>query len=185
MQSAMSGMHMGNMILPEISRQFSMDSNLFVVEVKEYKTWKEIAVNFVKRSLELYDQDPEEFRFQFGAVKEVLQDGISYLVDFRLSHWSHLSKKLKLLVPLATTMHPLGNVENWLSEVEKKMKESILNQINLSLAAYKTSPRTDWVQVWPGQVVICGSSVYWTLQVEAAISKGNLQEYFDNVQVKN
>nr|AML30859.1 axonemal inner arm dynein heavy chain 3 [Marsilea vestita] len=86
-------------------------------------------------------------------------------------------------VPFATTMQPSGNVETWLNEVEKKMKESILTQIRLSLAAYKTSPRTEWVQLWPGQVVICGSSVYWTEQVESAISKNSLQDYFDNVQV--
>ncbi|KAJ7552868.1 hypothetical protein O6H91_06G073600 [Diphasiastrum complanatum] len=86
-------------------------------------------------------------------------------------------------VPFATTMQPIGNVENWLSEVEKKMKESILNQIKLSLAAYKKVTRTDWVQTWPGQVVLCGSSVYWTQQVEDAINQGNLQNYFDNVQV--
>ncbi|KAI5076359.1 hypothetical protein GOP47_0008424 [Adiantum capillus-veneris] len=86
-------------------------------------------------------------------------------------------------VPFATTMQPLGNVETWLSEVEKKMKQSILQQIKLALAAYKSTERTDWVQVWPGQVVLCGSSVCWTEQVEGAINSNCLQEYFDNVQV--
>jgi hypothetical protein len=51
------------------------------------------------------------------------------------------------------------------------------------LTAYKNSLRTDWVQVWPGQVVLCGSSVYWTEQVEDAITRNCLQDYFDNVQV--
>ncbi|XP_024523426.1 dynein heavy chain 1, axonemal [Selaginella moellendorffii] len=87
-------------------------------------------------------------------------------------------------VPFATTMHPLGNVEVWLSEVEKRMKESIHAQIRLSLAAYKTTARTDWVQVWPGQVVLCGSSFYWTQQVENAINENNLQDYFTNIQVE-
>lgn len=59
----------------------------------------------------------------------------------------------------------------------------ISSQIRLSLAAYKSSTRTDWVQVWPGQVVLCGSSVFWTEQVEGAINSNCLQEYFDNVQV--
>ncbi|CAM6094963.1 unnamed protein product [Calypogeia fissa] len=87
-------------------------------------------------------------------------------------------------IPLASTMSPVGNVENWLSQVEAKMKESIHQQIKLSLAAYKVDPRTKWVQEWPGQVVLAGSSVYWTAGVEGAIRQASLQQFFDNVQVK-
>jgi dynein heavy chain len=56
-------------------------------------------------------------------------------------------------------------------------------QIKLALADYKQKPRTEWVQIWPGQVVLAGSSVYWTAGVEGAIRQASLQQFFDTVQV--
>jgi dynein heavy chain len=86
-------------------------------------------------------------------------------------------------VPFAKTMYPTGSVENWLSEVERKMKESVREQAKLALEDYQTKPRSQWVQCWPAMVVLAGSSIYWTRQVEEAISKGTLADYFENVQV--
>lgn len=57
-------------------------------------------------------------------------------------------------------------------------------QIRLSLGAYKTNPRTQWVQEWPGQVVLAGSSVYWTEGVECGINTHTMQNFFDTVQVE-
>ncbi|KAH8941010.1 hypothetical protein BDL97_14G015200 [Sphagnum fallax] len=87
-------------------------------------------------------------------------------------------------IPFPSGMSPIGNVENWLSQVEIKMRESILQQIRLSLGAYKTNPRTQWVQEWPGQVVLAGSSVYWTEGVERGINTNTMQNFFDTVQVE-
>lgn len=80
-------------------------------------------------------------------------------------------------------MYPTGSVENWLSEVERKMKESVREQAKLALEDYQTKARSQWVQCWPAMVVLAGSSIYWTRQVEEAISKGTLADYFENVQV--
>lgn len=57
-------------------------------------------------------------------------------------------------------------------------------QIKHSLIAYKQNPRTQWVQEWPGQVVLAGSSVYWTEGVERGINTNTMQEFFDTVQVR-
>lgn len=40
------------------------------------------------------------------------------------------------------------------------------------LQAYSAEPRAKWVKEWPGQVVICVSQIYWTLEVHEAIRKG-------------
>lgn len=40
-----------------------------------------------------------------------------------------------------------------------------------------------WVQEWPGQIVLAGSSTYWTEGVELAINTNTMQEFFDKVQV--
>ena len=45
------------------------------------------------------------------------------------------------------------------------MLSSVRKVIEQSIAAYKVSPRTHWVINWPGQVVICVSSIFWTAEV--------------------
>ena len=64
-----------------------------------------------------------------------------------------------------------GAVEKWLLQVEKVMQISIHEQITIGLKAYPETPRKDWVLQWPGQVVICVSQIFWTQEVQKAISK--------------
>lgn len=37
--------------------------------------------------------------------------------------------------------------------------------------AYAIDPRTTWVKEWPGQVVLCVSQIYWTLEVHEALKQ--------------
>ena len=50
-----------------------------------------------------------------------------------------------------------------------KMAESKLDNTNTNAQDYQNTPRKAWVQEWPGQVVICVSSIYWTAEVHEAI----------------
>jgi dynein heavy chain, axonemal len=43
--------------------------------------------------------------------------------------------------------------------------------------AYPQRPRTDWVREWPAMVVLAGSAVFWSAEVEKAISGGTVGEY--------
>lgn len=51
------------------------------------------------------------------------------------------------------------------------------------LQAYAQVPRTQWVIEWPGQVVLCVSSAYWTKEVHEAIRTGpaGLKEYYQRL----
>ena len=52
------------------------------------------------------------------------------------------------------------------------MLESVHSVIEEAFHAYSKTKREEWVLRWPGQVVICVSQIYWTYDVEKAISAG-------------
>ena len=70
-----------------------------------------------------------------------------------------------------------GAVEKWLIECEAAQRETVAMVCQQSSDAYATSERTDWMVTWPGQVVLCIGSLYWTSQTESAISNGTMPEH--------
>ena len=46
------------------------------------------------------------------------------------------------------------------------MKSSLISILKESVVAYKTTHRKDWVLDWAGQIVLAGSQIYWTTEVE-------------------
>ena len=55
-----------------------------------------------------------------------------------------------------------------------------LQQI-LIFQAYAIEAREEWVKDWPGQVVLCVSQIYWTVETQEAIQEGvqGLRDYYD------
>ena len=82
-------------------------------------------------------------------------------------------------IPFDKTMFPEGNVENWLSEVEERMKSSVRWQTETSITDYVTKERTQWVREWSAMVVLSGSGVHWCQGVEKGITDNELQKFFD------
>ncbi|GFO15606.1 dynein, axonemal, heavy chain 12 [Plakobranchus ocellatus] len=68
------------------------------------------------------------------------------------------------------TKEAKGSVEKWLLQVQNVMLTSVRDVIEESYEDHQNAPRKSWVQEWPGQVVICVSSIYWTLEVHEAIA---------------
>ncbi|KAL1453420.1 hypothetical protein WDU94_007560 [Cyamophila willieti] len=81
-------------------------------------------------------------------------------------------------VPLSGIIRPndaKGLVEKWLQQVEDLMIKSLQDICIMALGAYHKTEREVWVTKWPGMVVICGSSIVWTGEVEECIEKGALK----------
>ena len=77
-------------------------------------------------------------------------------------------------------IYPVGNVEDWMLEIERVMKETMRQIIRDSLQDYKVTKRTAWVLKWPGQIVIAGCQTYWTQQVSEALERKSLESYHVN-----
>lgn len=64
------------------------------------------------------------------------------------------------------------------------MKQSVRAALHNSVEDYRTKARTAWVINHPGQCVLNGSQIIWTMEVEESISKGveGVKSYFDMLQ---
>jgi dynein heavy chain len=57
------------------------------------------------------------------------------------------------------------------------MRESLIDVCRRAYESYVTTDRIQWILEWPGQIVLCGSQMHWTMEVAEAIRKGKLAEY--------
>ncbi|KAK9884326.1 hypothetical protein WA026_005276 [Henosepilachna vigintioctopunctata] len=80
-----------------------------------------------------------------------------------------------------------GSVEKWLVWVEEQMVLSVRDQILKSYKNYLLVPRTQWVQIWQGQVVLAVSQIHWTTNVYNAMKKFtgmDLNSLFESLKVQ-
>ncbi|KAG5345241.1 DYH1 protein, partial [Acromyrmex charruanus] len=82
-------------------------------------------------------------------------------------------------VVLRPTIYPEGNVEDWLGQVENAMRNTLREIIGEALEIIETTPRKEWVYMWPGQVVLCGGQIHWTAHVEESITNNTLPDYYN------
>ena len=73
-----------------------------------------------------------------------------------------------------------GSVEQWLSLVEERMRDAVHAQLVAALAAYATTPRTEWVLQWPAMIVLAVSAVFWSSGVEDAFAGAGAETARDN-----
>ncbi|XP_021567967.1 dynein heavy chain 3, axonemal [Carlito syrichta] len=86
----------------------------------------------------------------------------------------------KETVPFIQKIYPAhanGMVEKWLQQVEQVMLASMREVIELGIEAYVKVPRDPWVLQWPGQVVICVSSIFWTQEVSQGLEENTLPDF--------
>uniref|UniRef100_A0A8C0VQX6 Dynein axonemal heavy chain 3 n=1 Tax=Cyanistes caeruleus TaxID=156563 RepID=A0A8C0VQX6_CYACU len=84
----------------------------------------------------------------------------------------------KEIVPFIDKIYPMkANCHNLMC----------LYDLCLKLIFWFKVPRKEWVLQWPGQAVICVSSIYWTEEVSEAIRKKALQDFLEksNLQIKD
>jgi dynein heavy chain len=53
-----------------------------------------------------------------------------------------------------------------MSELERQMIGGVRQAFLYGMETYETTPRTDWVKVHAGQIVLNASQIFWTKDVE-------------------
>jgi dynein heavy chain len=76
-------------------------------------------------------------------------------------------------VSLGKNLKARGNVEEWLTAVEKKMKESLHSHMKAGLIDYDAKPRDEWIAYHPGQIVATVAQMTWARDTEAALRNEN------------
>eukprot|EP00946_MAST-07B_sp_MAST-7B-sp1_P003364 g3364.t1 len=76
-----------------------------------------------------------------------------------------------------------GCVEIWLDRLQTVMRKSVAHIFDLAFEDYAKweaeDKRTEWLALWPGQLVLGVSQTYWTMGVEKALrgGKDDLRKY--------
>jgi dynein heavy chain len=79
-------------------------------------------------------------------------------------------------VSLGKNLKARGNVEDWLTQVENRMKSQLHLALKAGLLDYDTKPRKEWILDHPGQVVATGAQMTWARDTEAALRAENPAE---------
>ena len=72
-------------------------------------------------------------------------------------------------VGLGKNLKARGNVEEWLTAVEKRMKETLHILMKAGLVDYDTKPRDEWIHLHPGQIVATVAQMTWARDTETAL----------------
>ncbi|RNF08530.1 dynein, axonemal, heavy polypeptide 1 [Trypanosoma rangeli] len=80
------------------------------------------------------------------------------------------------------TVYPVGNVEQWLCQIESTMKDSLLMHMRKTVEAYPQRVREEWFFEHPAQCIQAVDMVVWTGEVEEAINMASLGSYYASYQ---
>jgi dynein heavy chain len=81
-------------------------------------------------------------------------------------------------VPFKEVCECTGPVEQWLNKLEDTMRMTLKSCLGEAVFAYEEKPREAWVFDYPAQVVLAGTGIWWTTEVNAGF--GRLEEGYEN-----
>eukprot|EP00501_MAST-03F_sp_TOSAG23-6_P002658 GSMAST32.ASY1.ANO1.2804.1 assembled CDS len=155
----------------DIKRQLPSESKrFFTVD----KNWRQT----MKDAEKLY----ERFR-ESNNYLDMVQKGLSDYLETKRAAFSrfYFLSNDELLEILSETKDPTKvqfvtnvktkdiPVESWMNDLQQAMCDAVKSNFYAAVQDYLVVPRTEWMQKWPGQLVLNCSQVHWTKEMEAAM----------------
>jgi len=142
-------------------------------------------------------KDPKRVNAHIKKAFEGIQS-LYFEDDLKISQMISPEKEYVRLTMPVDPVAARGAVEVWLVQVEAAMIQSIRDICFASRDDYPVTPFVQWVQNWPGQVIIGIFNLYWTSEVNhalktagnaglityAGVLKGLLQEIVGLVRIE-
>lgn len=106
---------------------------------------------------------------------------LTFTDELDITHIKSSENEEVELDTVISTTDARGQVEKWLLQLESIMRSSIRKIMEQGIQSYPKSKRTEWIQAWPGQVVLAVTQKYWTTNVHMSIRNGSsaLAEYLN------
>ena len=82
------------------------------------------------------------------------------------------------VVPFVENCICEGQVEVWLNRLMAAMRATIRDEFDKSMKTYEHTAREKWLFLYPAQVALAGTQIWWTSEVNAAFTK--LEEGYEN-----
>jgi dynein heavy chain len=92
--------------------------------------------------------------------------------DLDITHFISSQKEIIEMNTVISTAAARGQVEKWMLQLEQIMVSSIRDITLEAFDDYSVKERIQWVQDWPGQVVLSVTGAFWTSNTHVAINKG-------------
>lgn len=70
---------------------------------------------------------------------------------------------------IETTVKEVRAIEDWLSDVEFQMRDSLRSNVIKSTEQYHKASKAKWIFAWPQQIVLAIDQIEWTNKMEKAI----------------
>eukprot|EP00049_Salpingoeca_infusionum_P016530 m.339145 g.339145 ORF g.339145 m.339145 type:complete len:4022 (-) comp16092_c0_seq1:259-12324(-) len=106
---------------------------------------------------------------------------LTFTEDLDITHMRSSQNEEVKLDTVISTVEARGQVEKWLLQLENIMHSSITGIMADGLKSYPECKRTDWIQEWPGQIVLAVTQKFWTANMHACITAGPaaMQKYLE------
>jgi dynein heavy chain len=91
-------------------------------------------------------------------------DKVKFLKDLKIDRMISPEGEEVMLVDLIDPVDK--NVENWMLELEEAMRVCLIHVMEVCIVDYTKTPRSRWMQKWPGMCVLNGSQFHWTTEME-------------------
>jgi dynein heavy chain len=99
--------------------------------------------------------------------------------DQEITHIKSYTGEVISLTKNVSTAKARGQVDRWLADLDKQMKESLQKEFKMALSNYLDKSMRDWVDNLPSQIVTCGLQATWTAEIQkVSINCGSLWFYF-------